>query len=305
MKVLWILFATIPLVFSDSGFVINTKPVCSARIKFGPTEPGCNNRRRELWSYDRQRDKCENWVYTGCKTVLINNFTSAESCHKACVRSGIDLGVTKGYHCRADDKPTPEQSKGCPWKKVWSYDPITNKCTNWSFAGCMRGGNIYDSYPDCQHRCIRALTTVHWYKPKEDCLGIIEVLAKPNCQTYEPWSFIQLEKLCKPSYWGSCKFSTKEFGPTGALANALCVRRCYELEAWLLPINWESMCKRPINPRPEKTKCGQGTVVYSYNRNGDDCVKWKYYGCEILGNYYPTLAECRAGCVKRLGKTQD
>ncbi|XP_046866628.1 papilin-like [Drosophila willistoni] len=266
---------------------------CSSVVRFGPVDPLCKKARRmEVWSYDEGHDKCYKWFFRGCRKIIENHYPSEKSCHETCVKSGI-----LPNNCVIPTELAPSFFlNDCPRKKVWSYDPKKNECIGWHFYGCVRGINVYDTYLDCKYSCINRPTTVNWFKENESCLKIVLVEHNLTCPSIDAWMYDSMDNKCKPKMYQTCLF------PKGAFRTEdECADKCVAKENWYAPIAFEALCELPLIPMPKKTKCDNGTTVYSYASEVDDCVKWDYLGCEIVGNYYLTYTECTEGCVRSLG----
>ncbi|XP_023035511.1 papilin-like isoform X2 [Drosophila willistoni] len=182
----------------------------------------------------------------------------------------------------------------CNYRSVWSYNAIIDECFSWDYAGCDLQGNVFENYADCRYQCSRKASTVAWIKDHRCDLEMKIHSYHGACEGIKVWSYDKDKHKCVVRRSSGCAVSGNMFSQ-----QVDCVQFCQSSElvkADLIKDVLEA-CRLPISKEIVRTRCDQGTEVFSYNSFRNRCDNWKYYGCEIRGNKFVSLKDCQMKCV--------
>ncbi|XP_023035512.2 papilin-like isoform X1 [Drosophila willistoni] len=189
-----------------------------------------------------------------------------------------------------------EKSGYCAFQTVFSYDTVLDECLPWDYSGCNIEGNMFRSYTDCRYHCVVRPSTIAWIKDHRCHLDIMEPDAsESDCTGGYVWSFDWDLQECIGRHYQGCTVRGNMFSQKSD-----CVNFCQPLaDVNYSSIAWKlEACFFPVSQALVRTKCEKGTEVFSYYSGRRRCEKSTYYGCEIRGNKFISLEDCKKKCAK-------
>ncbi|XP_071826356.1 uncharacterized protein [Apostichopus japonicus] len=204
-----------------------------------------------VWRYNDVTSQCQRFTYSGCLGNP-NRFATQAECEARCQVSVC-----------SQPQDTGPCSASLP---SFSYNSDLNSCEQFSFGGCLGGGNRFDLLSVCQAVCV------------VDTVG--DVCSQPldvgSCnENLNRFAYNPSTGACQVFTFGGCGGNFNNF-QTAADCNQRCV---------------VDVCAQPI------TDCAGAETRFGYSPTAGDCIAFSYNGCQASGNLFQTIQECRQRCM--------
>eukprot|EP00095_Tigriopus_kingsejongensis_P007489 maker-scaffold580_size130538-snap-gene-0.29 protein:Tk07489 transcript:maker-scaffold580_size130538-snap-gene-0.29-mRNA-1 annotation:"kunitz-like protease inhibitor precursor" len=233
--------------------------------------------------YNWKTEKCENFVFGGCKGNG-NNFKSLEECETTC-----------SEHKPEKDDPciSPLLKGSCSGSgEKFHFDFQSHTCSKFVYSGCGGNGNNFDSLAECQSTCkdhmdptMNSLGRHIFRVPKRSLSDCLKPITSGDCQLEQGvYGFNQTENQCVPYIYSGCGGSDNLF-----LSHEACKNRC---EIQIAPRCRIEHTFEPCLPSPSYTS------VWVYSEEQRMCVVT--VGCsntKRIGNEFSTSSECERTCL--------
>lgn len=265
-------------------------PPCDQPMEAGPCSGSF-----ERWYFNKEADRCEPFIYGGCKGNK-NNYATEAACKHHCKAPGIGKDVCN----------LPKESGSCDHKLArWHFSNKDNKCVPFYFTGCDGNDNSFVSLEECEADCPRQVAKDICYLPAET----------GDCADYKAnWYWDTKDSRCRQFYYGGCGGNENNFK-----TELDCQSRCQHHEGSrpvtpAPPPRQAPEEPRTEVPRPEQPftvdscqlsyevgNCGEQLRRYYYNYAYGSCEEFTYSGCDGNQNNFETPEECERHC----GHVQD
>ncbi|XP_044730136.1 papilin isoform X2 [Chrysoperla carnea] len=241
-----------------------------------PKEEGPCNGRHERWYYNAESDKCDRFLYGGCKGNG-NNFNTEDACSQKCLKPGEQKELDLCH--------LPAETGECyQYTPRWYYDTKERNCRQFYYGGCGGNENNFQTQQECEGRCE--------FIPTEP----------PAVTTSGPF---KTEFCFLPSVSGSCSNQTRRFyydsrvgvcqqflytGCEGNQNNFETIEECHRNCA-----NSQDLCTLPKVEGP----CDASYDQWYYNKGTDQCEPFVYGGCAGNTNRFNDQQSCEQRCQRR------
>ncbi|ODM97201.1 Papilin [Orchesella cincta] len=215
------------------------------------------------WHYDPLRDRCEQFIYSGC---LGNNnrFGSRQECEHSCLMPE-----------HVDDCDQPKTEGPCRGNYTrWYYDKSSEKCELFTYGGCKGNSNNFLTEKECHQRCGKDV------RMRDVCF---QSRSEGPCNEKLPrWYYDGGEQRCVPFYYSGCQGNSNRFSALDE-----CEKTC---PAALLAETHG--CLDPLM----QGDCASYTERYYFDRYEGKCKTFIYTGCGGNSNNFVHIDDCRSKC---------
>ncbi len=259
--------------------------VCYLKKVVGP----CEGRYNE-WFYDYERQRCAQFVYSGCLGNG-NRFQTKQECEDICILPAA-----------AAERPTRDSARSvCDLPKAegacsgnfsrWYYDSNEGTCTEFNYSGCEGNANRFVSEGECsaacrhkakQHRTDRVCKQ---YVESGDCTA-----DGGQNATEARWGYDEMRRRCVPFYYAGCGGNENSFE-----SKAACEAMC--------PTTFPPIIQLPRGSEILAERNKESAVLsVSVRANPPPVVKWFRHGVEIspLEGHYDLLSDFSLHIVHRV-----
>ncbi|KAK3581415.1 hypothetical protein CHS0354_016277 [Potamilus streckersoni] len=239
------------------------------------------------WLYNRETNKCEQFVYGGCGGTS-NNFASRDACWRKCLaqaeqpvdnQAGVDP-TTAEEICAL----SLEVGNALSGQQHWYYDKSTGQCKE--FTGSSENRNNFASREWCEGYCTREVVCQEFVEPKISCYAFI-----PR------WRYNPRIGRCEYFAYGGCGGNTNNFE-----REEDCTRKCVQQKP---PVrepssevggsrynSWHDICKLQADVGP----CANYVRKWHYNALTRECEEFTYGGCLGNHNNFESREQCKMYC---------
>ncbi|XP_072145614.1 uncharacterized protein [Dermacentor andersoni] len=172
----------------------------------------------------------------------------------------------------------PEERGPCHnYTVYWFFSVTDGRCNRFWYGGCEGNGNRFNSEEECKNTCVTP-------EGPDACL-LPKVIGTCDGQ-YQHWYFDATTRSCESFMYGGCLGNNNRFA-----SKDLCEQTC--LHKKLDP------CEQSAAPGP----CRGSYKRFYYDRQDNQCKRFKYGGCQGNANNFASEEECSERCVRLSGQS--
>jgi hypothetical protein len=123
---------------------------------FGPAIQACQAKPETRYYYDSNTKTCKSFTWNGCDKRM-NNWFYKNNCIMTCIdKKNVGIASDDTY-----DNHNPRRCFGahvlsCDANNLqYHYNAVTNACEEFTWGGCNRQMNNWDSKSNCEIRCVK------------------------------------------------------------------------------------------------------------------------------------------------------
>ncbi|XP_054714370.1 papilin-like isoform X2 [Uloborus diversus] len=205
----------------DSCF--KAQDVCSLAPVKGP----CSGTFTQ-WFYDKSKDECFEFVFSGCQGNA-NRFNTKESCYAKCKKEPLTTvaPIVPDDICTLPQEPGPCLG----YYRMWYYDSAENICKGFVYGGCDGNANRFGKRIECEKQCARKKISKEPpvfptnVTSNEDVCRL-PVDTGPCKETHPRWFYDAQSQSCLPFVFGGCGGNKNRFK-----SSEICLRFCTGIKA--------------------------------------------------------------------------
>jgi len=150
----------------------------------------------EMFAFNSNTGKCEQFVYGGCQGNG-NRFATEKECQDSC--ENVNKVIEMRDICKLEKQPG--SCRG--YLERYHFDTATNECQMFVYGGCEGNANNFESKAECQRNCLEINTAVEEDFDENNCYLPSEA---GLCYAYVPSYFYNAEaNKCEKFVYGGCQ----------------------------------------------------------------------------------------------------
>lgn len=227
----------------------------------------------EMWYFNIDKNKCEKFVYGGCKGNG-NRFPTEQQCLNSCKDDNRIIEMSD--LCRLEK----ETGRCEGYFERYFYNETAKQCQQFIYGGCDGNANNFESLVECNEMCSLPAAPVNDQNicklPSETgpCLG------------YIPMFYFNFNSgRCESFIYGGCRGNENRFETIEECENS-----CSNKDE--IYIDSEDKCQLEA----DTGKCRGYFKKYFYNKHTKSCEMFIYGGCGGNRNNFDSIKECNQEC---------
>uniref|UniRef100_A0A915Q2E3 BPTI/Kunitz inhibitor domain-containing protein n=1 Tax=Setaria digitata TaxID=48799 RepID=A0A915Q2E3_9BILA len=271
----------------SNGLVYSSTPSTAC---LEPLTLGSCSQMYPFYYYNRDTQRCEPFIYSGCGGNS-NRFFTLRQCEIACSQlrglSPLETNCLLPFDGgeRIDDIACVERAG-----IRYYYNQIYGRCERFYYSGCAGNGNRFHDFDTCETVCrhVPIRFALEEFQSPKDLKVCFEPITEGKClnhsrKSVERWAYNHLKLQCVLFNYNGCNGNRNRFA-TEYSCNALC-----------------KGLKRPLHERcigyPEWGNCNQLNYQWFYNITKGSCEQFLWGGCNDGNeNRFGTFEECQRVC---------
>lgn len=268
----------------------NDKQQCSMKKDPGPCLAYI-----EMYYFNSETKKCEQFIYGGCDGNG-NRFQTKEECENSCfsltlnpatfVKAPVDIKI-----CKLKKEPGP-----CfGYFEMFHYNVYTKRCEKFVYGGCQGNENRFPTEQDCLNSC-QHMTNEEALLPatvnkKFDEKNCLLPMKQGPCQAFVPSFFYNSQtNQCESFIYGGCQGNENRFRQKHECEQA-CVEKILSPPSVDMKFN-KNDCSLPMEQGP----CEAYIPSFYFNSELGKCESFIYGGCQGNANRFALKDDCEKNC---------